>query len=247
METKASFDNDLLSSLGRHQEKLVRDLLASPAPADAQRYGEAILKSIRHRLRNFLQSIAYMLSAQAQAETSPTAREGLLQAVSRIQIAMQLWESGFCPPEGDSLDLRELISMLISSLDPKREKEVGQTVAPLFLAPARGMIFAFVFTELVTNAFRYGRPPIRVRVTSEDGECLLCIEDEGPGLQEDSSLGEHSGCGLRIASNLVEAGLQGSFDLKKSEKGTAAWVRFPLLTGEKPSDTCRPENPGCGR
>ncbi len=39
-----------------------------------------------------------------------------------------------------------------------------------------------VVTNLVTNALRYGSPPVRVRASAADGHVRLAVEDAGPGV-----------------------------------------------------------------
>ncbi|HEY2327500.1 MAG TPA: ATP-binding protein [Gaiellaceae bacterium] len=39
-----------------------------------------------------------------------------------------------------------------------------------------------IVTNLVTNAFRYGRPPVRVHAERLDGRLFVAVEDDGPGV-----------------------------------------------------------------
>ena len=39
-----------------------------------------------------------------------------------------------------------------------------------------------IVTNLVTNAFRYGRPPVRVSAERRDRRLLVAVEDDGPGV-----------------------------------------------------------------
>ena len=43
-------------------------------------------------------------------------------------------------------------------------------------------ILDHVVTNLVTNAFRYGRAPVRVTATAENGRLRVAVEDSGPGV-----------------------------------------------------------------
>lgn len=43
-------------------------------------------------------------------------------------------------------------------------------------------ILDHIVTNLVTNAFRYGSPPVRVRARCENGSVLVTVEDSGPGV-----------------------------------------------------------------
>ena len=52
------------------------------------------------------------------------------------------------------------------------------------LAPARLADLHLVASELATNAFRHGRPPVRCAVWSDDAHVIVRVEDRGIGLAD---------------------------------------------------------------
>jgi signal transduction histidine kinase len=72
---------------------------------------------------------------------------------------------------------------------------------------------------LLDNAFRHGRPPVGIAVTSIEGRARVEVRDAGPGLPQGSEerifdrfyradsarSGEGTGLGLSIARAIVEA------------------------------------------
>ena len=44
------------------------------------------------------------------------------------------------------------------------------------------MIVDHIVTNLVTNAFRYGHPPVRVTARLCDGNVFVSVDDAGPGV-----------------------------------------------------------------
>ena len=42
-----------------------------------------------------------------------------------------------------------------------------------------------VVTNLVTNAFRYGAPPVRIQARQHDGSVFIAVEDNGPGVAQE--------------------------------------------------------------
>lgn len=221
-------------------------LLAGPMPPEAERYISAFLRALRHRLRNFFQSVAYSLQVQLEVESSPRAKAALQEAAGRLETAAEIVRVLLAGSEEENVALQELVPALITAVAPVLKMEVSYRVDPIFLKRYRALSIGPILNELVTNAFRHGTPPVEVAVWNRGGECVLRVKDAGPRAEPDLSLGDRSGFGLRLVTELAEAALQGQFRIKKSKKGTAAVLRFPLLmgeTGEQPSDTTRAENP----
>ena len=59
-------------------------------------------------------------------------------------------------------------------------------------------------TELVSNAVRYGRPPITLSVAFDDGELRVEVQDGGAGAWAARSPDENGGWGLRIVGRLAD-------------------------------------------
>jgi two-component sensor histidine kinase len=62
---------------------------------------------------------------------------------------------------------------------------------------------ALVATEMVSNAIRYGRPPIRLELTRADGHVRLVVRDEGGGEPKQRTPGAGGGWGLHIVERLA--------------------------------------------
>jgi signal transduction histidine kinase len=101
-----------------------------------------------------------------------------------------------------------------------------------------------ILDNLLTNAFKYGEPPVRVVITREADRVLLSVEDCGPGVPEsereriferfhriDKDRGQPGlGLGLSIVRGLVKAA-HGDIWIDESETGGAA-VRVSLPAAE---------------
>ena len=88
-----------------------------------------------------------------------------------------------------------------------------------------------IANELVTNALKHASPDncagsVTVIFKSLDGECILCVEDDGIGLPRDAEV--RKGLGQKLIRSLV-AQLQGSFEIcpRTDGRGTIAKIRFP--------------------
>ena len=91
--------------------------------------------------------------------------------------------------DADAVDVRPQVVELESRLRqvvavaaPGRADQVEMNVPENACALVDPQILDHVVTNLVTNAFRYGRAPIRVTATAEDGRLRVAVEDSGPGV-----------------------------------------------------------------
>jgi anti-sigma regulatory factor (Ser/Thr protein kinase) len=93
-------------------------------------------------------------------------------------------------------------------------------------------------SELVTNAVRYGRPPVRLTART-DGSCLgIGVHDAGGPLVRapgEPGLEDESGRGLAILAALGER-----TGTRQEEHGKVVWVQFGLDQGEVDSATDLP-------
>jgi anti-sigma regulatory factor (Ser/Thr protein kinase) len=62
---------------------------------------------------------------------------------------------------------------------------------------------ALVATEMVSNAIRYGRPPIRLELAREGAHVRVCVRDNGGGEPKQRSPGPSGGWGLHIVERLA--------------------------------------------
>jgi signal transduction histidine kinase len=74
--------------------------------------------------------------------------------------------------------LREVVAMAAAD----RSAEIDVVVPGNASARVDPQILDHVVTNLVTNALRYGRAPVRVTATADDGHLRVSVEDSGPGV-----------------------------------------------------------------
>ena len=114
---------------------------------------------------------------------------------------------------------RERIDELLTRIAPDRKDEVDVGVEPSLEVVTDPHAFERVVGNLITNALRYGAPPIEVR-TSRSEVVDVVVEDHGPGVPDEFvpqlfdwfSQAERSrrrpqgaGLGLAIAKSFAEA------------------------------------------
>ncbi|MFZ1878775.1 MAG: GAF domain-containing protein [Gaiellaceae bacterium] len=208
-----------------------RELLASIAThaAVALEHGRAVMRGvlaqeIHHRVKNNLQTVASLLRLQARSTDRIDPREALEHSVNRI-LAIAAVHELLTERRDEDVDLADLIDRLRAMLvqGVGGGKDVSAHLEVVSLPGARATALALVFAELLQNALEHGGDRVRVELARRDGDVLLAIDDDGPGVPEEVA----SGTGLSIVRALVRDELRGTLDLR-SGAGTRAEVVFPL-------------------
>ena len=206
-----------------------RALLASIAhhAAVALEHGRAVMRGvlaqeIHHRVKNNLQTVASLLRLQARSEDVDP-RKALDDSVNRI-LAIAAVHEVLTEQRDETVELRELIdrlrAMIVQGL--AAGKDVHAELQPVALAGNRATALALVFSELLQNALEHGGDAVRIELAQRNGEVVLAIADDGPGIESDAA-----GTGLSIVRALVRDELQGRLDLH-CDGGTRAEVIFPV-------------------
>jgi two-component system, sensor histidine kinase PdtaS len=208
-----------------------RELLASIAThaAVALEHGRAVMRGvlaqeIHHRVKNNLQTVASLLRLQARSTDRIDPREALEHSVNRI-LAIAAVHELLTERRDEDVDLADLIDRLRAMLvqGVGGGKDVSAQLEVVSLPGARATALALVFAELLQNALEHGGDRVRVELARRDGDVLLAIDDDGPGVPEEVA----TGTGLSIVRALVRDELRGTLDLR-SGTGTRAEVVFPL-------------------
>jgi two-component sensor histidine kinase len=161
-----------------------------------------------HRVKNDLQTAADFLllarpdGADGQAFDETAARIRSIAAVHRL-----LTESG------DRVDGGALLRSVAAGAPVPVDVEAEAVAFDAATAQKLGI----VANELVTNAYRHGAPPIRVRLDA-GRETRLRVEDGGSGS------GFAAGLGLSLVQRMVEQGLGGRFELCAAPSGVGTYA-----------------------
>jgi signal transduction histidine kinase len=135
------------------------------------------------------------------------------------------------------LDLRQRLAEIVEVAAGARAEDVRVAVVGPAVAAVDPSILDHIVTNLVTNALRYGKAPVRVSAVVEEGQVRISVEDSGPGvaIEIEETLFERftragvardrvagTGLGLAIARAYARAH---SGDLRY-ERGQPAGARF---------------------
>jgi two-component system, sensor histidine kinase PdtaS len=208
--TAASYESELADH--REIEIRLRDELAHDEDLLRQKdqviSQQALLsKESNHRLFNDLQMIVSLLSLQSRKSENAEAGSQLAAAASRIAtigrvhrrlhffdgeptIALKQYLDDFCHD----------FSMLLSS-----EQTIVVEGIEINLPSAVGIPLSFIVNELITNAVKYGKGRITVRLEgSLEAGYALSVSNDGPALPEGFDLTAGKGQGMRIVRSFVE-------------------------------------------
>jgi two-component sensor histidine kinase len=195
--------------------------------AVALEHGRAVMRGvlaqeIHHRVKNNLQTVASLLRLQARSSHADP-RKALEDSVNRI-LAIAAVHEVLTEQRDEEVELGELLdrlrAMLVQGLGAG--KDVEAELEPVSLAGGRATALALVFSELLQNALEHGGDAVRIELARRDGDAVLAIADDGPGIDDAAA-----GTGLSIVRALVRDELKGRLDLR-NDGGTRAEVVFPV-------------------
>ena len=91
-------------------------------------------------------------------------------------------EASAIPIRPERIPVRSRVEELVALQGRERARDVVVDVPPELEASVDPAAFDRIVGNLVANAFRYGRPPIRIAAEQRDRHFRLMVEDRGPGV-----------------------------------------------------------------
>ena len=224
---------------------------------ESERLNKTLLNSISHELRTPLAAItgassSLLEAAVAQDERSRNVLVGDIRvASSRLNrlvenlLDMTRIESGGLTIAKDWCDVHDIINAVLGDL---AEELAGHTVRVTVaddvpLVKLDGIIVEQVLSNIVLNAAQYTQPgtSIHMRAFYDSGTLVFAIEDEGPGLPEESihrifdkffrvpgTRAGGTGLGLSIVKGFVELHGGSVEAANRPGKGAQFLIRLPV-------------------
>jgi len=237
---------NLLARLAEQQGQLVSRLLARAARSEevSEQNARLIadlagsqdrLQEVHHRIRNHLQIVTGLLSAQETTEQSVSARRALQKSIARLASIAAIHDLLARDPSSGNLRLPELAEQLahhlLSHAGAEGRIRLHADVHPLTLAPKEATAFVLILTELLSNAIEHAFPPeaegeIFVRLEQVGDQAVLELRDTGRGLPADLDPEHTKRLGLRLVWRLAERDLGGSVTAQNAG-GACFRVSFP--------------------
>jgi signal transduction histidine kinase len=235
-------------------ERLARELVLTNAElVQVNRLNADVLGLVGHDVRQPLSLVLAHLEMLAESwdespDQEPAVRvDKALGAARRLStllddiLAMANVESGTIATRPLTVSLRDVVVEALTDVHG------GSAVQVTAEGDPRGYADPFhlrqMMTNLVSNALRYGAPPVGVVIDGGPGESVVTVFDHGSGVPAQfvpdlferfrgagtpAALGRHgSGFGLYIVSRLAEAnGCRVGYTPREPE-GSSFWVRIP--------------------
>ena len=199
------------------------------------------LGDLAHSLKtplSVLQSVGETLSAQTQSREQAQVMQAQIERMSQ-QIGYQLQRAslGKSGLVRHRVELRPLLASLCSTLDKVyREKDVQvdmQLIEPCLVPVEQGALMELL-GNLLENAYRLCLQQIRISASVHQGDLLISVEDDGPGVplgqrariirRGERLDGQHpgQGIGLAVVKDILDS-YGGELSLGESELGGAAF------------------------
>lgn len=195
----------------------------------------AMIQEVHHRVKNNLQTVAFLLRMEARRARSGSARETLRQTIGRI-LSIAVVHEFLSRGDDSDISMREVCSRIISEvgggmMDPRKIVGISLKGRNFSLPAQQATSCALVVNELLQNAVEHGFAgrdggTIQVRLSETDASMVIEIVDDGVGLPTGFDLDSSGTLGLQIARTLVRDDLKGHLELVNG-RGVTARVSFP--------------------
>lgn len=238
VQTVATYEHELTEL--RRTESALRAVLACEEALLHQKNEliqllEILSKESDHRFLNSLQMIASLLSMQARTAANPETASQLAVAAHRVIMIGSIHRRLHCLDGTQTVAFRRYLEELCSDLSMMLGADVGSD--PIIsvdaieaeLPSATSIPLGFIVSELITNAIKYGKGQIKVRLKANTGEgYALSVSNDGPSLPSGFDPAKSKGVGMTIVRSLV-AKIGGKLKFGPGDQGQGAC--FTVLFG----------------
>jgi PAS domain S-box-containing protein len=194
---------------------------------------EVLLKEVHHRVKNNLQVISSLLALQANSSREDSVRQGLMKSQRRIMAMASIHETIYGHESLSHLDCHAYVASLIHELSEIHHSEVNiEMDVSGYLHIDQAVPTGLIINELISNALEHAFPAqragtISVRLNSAEDSVVLCVQDDGVGIESNAGNGSRPTLGGKLVDALTEQ-LGGRLNTTV-ESGTRIEIVFPLL------------------
>jgi two-component system, sensor histidine kinase PdtaS len=193
---------------------------------------ELLKKEFDHRLLNDLQMTISLLSLQSRGSTSPEAASQLAVAANRVAMIARIHHRLNSYEGVQTIEFKKFLadfgrdfSAMVSSHE--RPEQVVVEGIEINLPVATAIPLGFIASELITNAAKYGKGRIAIRLQSNpEYGYALSVSNDGPALPEGFDPGASKGLGMKIIQSFAGQ-IGGELRVGRNDDGQGA--QFTVL------------------
>jgi len=197
-----------------------------------------LLSEVHDRVKNNLALVSNFVQLQQNEIEKQDRSESFVNTVSRIRSMALVHERLYQNETFSSIRMDEYINDLIENIQLKGYQKIKKPrleleTTPVSLSIEQAIPTGLLLNEVLVNAFKYGSDPldpvIKVNMSSLDGEVMIKVSDNGPGLPNNFELEKPETLGFRLVSVLLKQ-LKASFVIN-NDNGASFTFRYKI---EKP-------------
>jgi len=199
---------------------------------------EALLREVHHRVKNNLSVICSLFYLQSTRTKDAGAIQIFRDMEDRVRSMALVHESLYSSENLARIDFSEYAQALAKDIlsshgSPRVPVCLKCEMEPIIMEADLAVPCGLILTELISNALKHGFPndtggEVRMMLRSRpQGECTLCVEDNGVGIPADLNIDSSPSLGLRLVRSLAHQ-IRGRFELLKLDPGTSAHLRFTV-------------------
>jgi two-component system, sensor histidine kinase PdtaS len=199
---------------------------------DLIRQKDILSTESEHRLLNGLQLITSLLTIQSRATTNAEAAAQLTIAANRVAAIGRVHRHLHALDDVKSVEFKKYLESLCRDLSGITSSESPRNAivfegTDLLIPAVTGIPLGFIASELITNAIKYAKGKITVRLqTASPNRHVLSVSDDGPGLPEGFDPTASHGLGMKLISSLVRQ-IGGHLQIGRGDNGGGA--KFSVL------------------
>jgi len=233
--TVESYERELIQY--RSMEIRLRDALAESEAQLRQQdelihRQELLKKESDHRLLNDLQMTISLLSLQSRASTNAEAATQLAVAANRVSMIARIHHRLNSYEGVQTIEFKKFLqdfgrdfSAMVSS--ESSAEQIAVEGIEIDLPAATAIPLGFIASELITNAAKYGKSRITVRLEPDPKHgYALSVSNDGPSLPEGFDPGASKGLGMKIIQSFTRQ-IGGELRIGPGDDGQGA--RFTVL------------------
>ena len=195
---------------------------------------DLLLKELHHRVKNNLQVMYSLLNMQKRRNDNETTRAIITSVQNRIQTMALVHQNLYTTENFELVEISSYVYTLVNHLKmiyqiEGKNVDIHFKIDPNLKLPIDQIIsFGLIVNEVVSNSFKYAynnrqNGILMVNVNKVDGNYLIEIKDDGPGI--DISKIDLSNLGLKLI-NLMSQQLKAEHNYTNNVKGVAHYFKF---------------------